>query len=697
MAKQPLQREKVENPFSMGQTPGFVPGATPDLQNRVNKAQYQPKPNVAGAMVDSLVAFAGVGADQYVKQIDKKVATDKVAQTARALAYEPPTDDATGAGLQAHALLRIQDEVYKQQTRLNSLCDSKELTDDEWKKEAGDSYNAVDKYMLDNYPTYKDMPVLQQVTVNASREMMEQAVNYKNAKSKEREITGRISTATDALINAGTPEALAQLGGAEGLAKHAMTMIKSLQLTPAQVDEVFTGAVLNSRSPELIEASKYFTGSRRTTLYNRSGQIQALERALTKEAASKNILVNARQKYAEEQAYLRGEMSDEEMDRRDEASIRNTGKPQWSEAERMSLMQQKDKALAKEQRKLDAIKAWSNGSIGFLDFTDKEAQEAGTSYVDQTIEGIREEALKLPAVQQQEYVKQHAYKTIATVADLSVHNSAPLKSWLNEFHALATTNVPANLDKDNKLPSEAQGALLKMDAMGYATREAYLDKLDANDAKVLRGYISLRDMLVPEGQALSKAQLMVRNPEPPDKKTINKVTDKILDDTEAWFLPDYTDAQKDYMRQQVRERVALFPIPGSDVNTKIVKDWLEKGWTTIGHTRLLGSRERLSSLTGFEPDHLRVATDAFLMANKDVINKALAAQGMTIDDAFPVTDPDKGTITINTKWGPLPETTMPLSKLKGVADKYKHEMEKKMSQKFNTFTEVEDFYKSDID
>lgn len=697
MAKQPLQREKVENPFSMGQTPGFVPGTTPDLQNRVNKAQYQPKPNVAGALVDSLVAFAGVGADQYVKQIDKKLAKDKVVQTARALALEAPTDDATGVGLQAHALLRIQDEVHKQQTRLNALCDGKELTEEEWKKEAGDSYNAVDKYMLDNYPTYKDMPVLQQVTVNASREMMEQAVSYKNAKSKEREITGRINTATDALINAGTPTALAQLGGAEGLAKHAVTMMKSLQLTPSQVDEVFIGATLNSRSPELIEASKYFTGARRTTLYNRSGQIQALERTLAKEAASKNILVNARQKYAEEQAYLRGEMSDEEMDRRDEASIRNTGKPQWSEAERMSLMQQKDKALAKEQRKLDAIKAWSNGTIGFLDFTDKETQEAGTSYVDETIDSIRQEALKLPAEQQQEYVKQHAYKTVAAVADLSIHNSAPLKSWLNEFHALATTNVPANLDKENKLPSEAQGALLKLDAMSYATREAYLDKLDSNDAKVIRGYIGLRDMLVPEGQALSKAQVMARNPEPPDKNTINKVTEDIIDDTEAWLKPDYTDAQRAYMTQMVRERVALFPLPGSDVNKKIVKDWLDKGWTTIGNTRLLGSRERLASLTGLEPDHLRVAMEGFLLSNSEYVNKALAVQGMTIDDAFPVTDPEKGTMTIYTKWGPLPETTMPLSKLKSVADKYKHKMEQKMSEQFDNVSEVYDFFMEDID
>ena len=181
---------------------------------------------------------------------------------------------------------------------------------------------------------------------------------------------------------------------------------------------------------------------------------------------------------------------------------------------------------------------------------------------------------------------------------------------------------------------------------------------------------------------------MARNPEPPDKKAIKKATDKIFSDQEAWLRPNFTGAQAGYIRDKIRERISLFPEPSSDTNVKIVNEWFEKGWTVAGNTRLLGSPENLRSLTGLHPERLNNAMNGFIHANADVIAQSLAGTDLTIKDVFPETDPIKGTVVLRTKWGTLPQTTMPLSELKNVAGKYKVKMEEEASKKYNSYDET---------
>lgn len=687
MPKEPIQRWETQNPFSMGQTPGFVPSTKPDLQSRVNRTQFDAGPNVAEGLVNSLVQFADVAADQYVKRVNKEVAADKVVQTARALRKEAPTTDATNAGYQAHAAIALQDQATQQQLRLNELA-KQELTDEQWDEEVRKSYDIVDRYMTDNYENYNSSSELQKLAGLSLREVIPQATAARKEQALKREIEGRMSTATDALVNAANTGAYNALGGAEGMANHVATMMKSLQLTPAQQDSIFTDAIENTRSPELIEASKYWKGSRRSTLYSRSGRIQSLERTLKKEALEKDIFNTASMKYAMETDFIAGNVTDEEMRSRSLAHERLTGKPLFSEGEVSSMLTQRDKRIAAETRKAQVLEDYAQGKAYAGLYKDKEIQEAATTYTEQTIANINNDALNLPENQRDQYVKQKANQALSRIADLSVRNDMLIESWKGDLHALATINVPAEIQDTKELPPVAQSALLKLDSMAPVTRETYIDSLDSKEQKVLRGYISLRDMNVPAIQALTKSQVMARNPAPPDKKAIKKATAAIFDKQEAWLRPDFSDAQASYIRDKIRERVSLFPEPSSDTNIKIVNEWFDKSWTVAGKTRLLGSPDKLRSLTGLHPEQLETAMNGYIHANADLLERSLAGTDLTLKDVFPETDPIKGTVTLRTKWGSLPETTMPLSELKNVANKYKVKLEEEASKKYDSYDET---------
>lgn len=687
MPKEPIQRWETQNPFSMGQTPGFVPSTKPDLQSRVNPAQYQAGPNIAEGLVNSLVQFADVSADQYVKRVNKEVAADKVVQTAKALRKEAPTSDATNAGYQAHAAIALQDQAIKQQLRLNEVA-KQELTDEEWDDEVRKSYDAVDKYMVDNYEKYNSSPELQKLAGLSLREVIPQATAARQEQALKREIEGRISTATDSLINAANTGAYNALGGAEGTANHIVTMMKSLQLTPAQQDAVFIDAIENSRSPELIETSKYWKGSRRSTLYNRSGRIQSLERTLKKEAMEKDIFNTASMKYAMETDFIAGNVTDEEMRARSNAHERLTGKPLFTEGEVGSMLANRDKRIAIDTRKAQVLEDYAQGKAYAGLYKDKEIQEAATTYTENVIKNITNDSLNLPENQREQYVKTKANQALSRIADLSVRNDQLIESWKGDLHALATINVPAEITETKDLPPVAQSALLKLDAMAPITRETYIDSLDSKEQKILRGYISMRDMNVPAIQALTKSQVMARNPDPPDNKAIKKAVSTVFDKQEAWLRPDFTNAQAGYIRDKIRERVALFPEPSSDTNIKIVNEWFEKGWTVAGKTRLYGSPDKLRSLTGLHPERLETAMNGYIHANADLLAKSLAGTDLGLKDVFPETDPIKGTVTLRTKWGALPETTMPLSELKNVANKYKVKLEEEASKKYDSYDDV---------
>lgn len=687
MEKEPKQRWEVQNPFSMGQTPGFVPETTPDLQSRVNKAQFQAGPNVAGALVNSLVAFADVAGDEYVKRVNKEVAADKVVQTAKALRKEAPTSDATRAGYQAHAAIALQDQAVKEQLRLNEVAKT-DIDDEQWDKEVRNSYDTVDQYMSENYKGYKESPELQKLAGLSLREVIPQATAARQEQGLKREIEGRISTATDTLINAANTGAYKTLG-AEGMAGHVVTMMKSLQLSPSQQDAVFVDAIENTRSPELIESAKYWKGSRRSSLYDRSGRIQSLERELKKDAAEKDIFNTAQAKYAMESGFLAGEVTDQEFDLRNKAHEKTTGKPLFQESEVMSLMTNRDKALALENRKMQLLQDIGSDKAFIGQYKDKEIQEGFTEYTQKVLMGIENDALTLQDSEKDSFIQQKSTQAVSRIADLSVRHDTLIESWKGDFHALATINVPADIKDKKGLPPVAQGALLKLDAMAPITRETYIDSLDSSDQKVLRAYTSLRDMNVPEIQALDKAQVMARNPSPPDRKAIEKATKSVYDKQEAWLRPDFTGPQAGYIKDKIKERVALFPEPSSETNTKIVNEWFDKGWTIAGKTRVLGSPAKLQALTGLHPERLESAFSGLIHMNQEEIARSLNGTDLTIDDVFPETDPIKGTIVLRTKWGQLPQTTMPLSKLKEMGDKYKVKLEEAASKKYNTYDDIQ--------
>ena len=148
------QKEKVQNPFSMGASPDVqMPGTVFKEPKALPRQAFDKAPDNASYIVDSLLNFAGVAGSLYLERANKKMDEDKVIQTGLASMGIKPTDQATVAGVRAHAAVALKSKMLESQAKLNELA-KQGLDDDAWDKAVRDEYRNVDTWMNDNYEGY---------------------------------------------------------------------------------------------------------------------------------------------------------------------------------------------------------------------------------------------------------------------------------------------------------------------------------------------------------------------------------------------------------------------------------------------------------------------------------------------------------------------------------------------------------------
>jgi len=690
-----MERQKVQNPFSMGPAVNR-PKYQPDLQSRVApRASFNKGMSEGTYIADALVKFAGVAGDMYIAKTAKKVEADKIVQTSRAMQKMQPSSDATNAGYQAHAAVAIKGQMLKKQAELNALADTN-ITDEQWDEAAKSAYVDVDNFMMENYDNYAKSNELQKLTAVAMREAMPQATARREAAKIGFEIDGRMNAGTDVLVNGskvlqgavGT-EALDLLNG----------MLKPLQLTASQKDQVLTNAILQTRDPSLIKLAKEFKGDRDTSLFSRTGSIQRIDDQLESQNLADSAIDIADERSLVEGGYLSGEMTKSEFKTRVKNRNSVLDNKFMSPSRYEYILDQYDKRTAENYRTGDLINAIQDPNVVETGATKKEEQAALTQMVK-----IREDSAQAKADAQglegddrEEFIKAEKVRTIAHVGDQSVKIGALNGEWVATLQNLATMNVPANLLEGKAggftvqdLPDKAQAGIQILDSLPPVARDEYISGIkNVDKGKTLRNFMHLRELGVDLPLALQRAQFLTAHPVPVDFTAIQTGVEEVRDKQEYfWWRKDIPDNQSDYMEQVLREKIMVDPNPASEGNINLVSNWMKNSWTTTKKgTRLLGDPGYIARTAKLNVTRLDNALDGYIDSQAERFLPMISDMGLDAKDVFPVTDPKTGTISLRTTLGPIPGTRRMISDLPKYAAQRKVKLEKAASDKYKDYME----------
>lgn len=687
------ERERVENPFTMGTSTGRT-RFKPDLASRARSRQSFDKGAPDGAFIlDGLVKFAGVAGDEYVKQTAKTVEADKAVQTSLAVQGLTYSDKATTAGFRAHAAVAIKGKTLAAQARLNELAKNK-TTDEEWEEAIREEYRVMDESLMSSYQGYGKDIELQKLSAVALRETIPQVTATREGYKIEHEINDRINAATDVLMN-GSSAGLLAISDPKELVSSVNAMLAPLQLTASQKDKVIEDAIVASGDQALVELAKSFKGDRDTTLFSRSGKIQSIDLKNTNQNIANNSIDLMNEKRALETGLLGGDGVTPSMTVKEFTDIvkrrnKELNNKFMTAAQYDSMLDLRDKQVASGHVGMRIKEKIQNPNITNLDDEKKkDIQAAFQDLISTRMQQAQEEASKMSPEEGQKHIQNESLRTIATYGDQSVKSDTLVQTWLSDLHNLATLNIPANLLEGDvqgytieDLPAKAKQAMNLIEGLSPTAKDEYLDNMnDAGSAKTIKNFIHLKEMGVPLTVALDRAQFLTRNPIPVDFKAVTAGVAEVRENMEYyWWKKDVPDNQSDYLDQILKEKVMVDPNPESTTNTDMISRWMSTKWTTTPNgTRLQGTPEQLSSASGLHPSRIGNAMDAYIQAEKKRILPAISGLGLTLEDVFPVTDPKTQTMHLRTKFGAIVGSNRSMSDLPILLGTRKIELEKKRS------------------
>jgi len=685
-----IEKSEQENPFSMGPSSGR-PQYQPDLSPRQRSMEsFQDTSGTGTMMVDALVKFAGVAGEEYIKRNNVNIEADKAVQTALAVQGMAPNDKATVAGYRAHAAIAIQSQSMLSQVRLNELATQK-TTDDEWKNAIREEYKGMDSYMMDTYENYGKDVELQKLSAVALREIMPQVGAKRESHKLAEEIAGRINSATDVITNAAKSGMLKQQKPEDAVA-FLNNMIGPLKLTSAQKDSVLENAIVNTKDPDLINMAKAFKGDRKSDLYTRSGKVQSIDKANRDEIIANSSINLAEENRVLSEEFLSGKMTREELQFRINRRNAGTDNKFMSDSEYLALIAARDKTMSVENRIGEIKSAIQNPDItNMTGYKKDEVQTALAQIIQDRNKSVEEKASTMSKEDADAYRKAEGAKTTAYIGDWSVKGDTLLTDYLTDMHNLATMNVPANLLEGDfgkytieDLPVKAKSAMNTLNNLTPEARDEYLSALKSDDAKTLKNFMHLQEMGMPLTQALDRSQTLTKFAVPVDHKAVEEGVAAVRDKEEYyWWNKDAPEGQTAYLDQVLREKIMLDPNPNSDMNVQMVQRWMEKKWTTCDNgTRLYGTPKQLAIATGLHESRISFAMEAFTYYGKARAEPLLNGLGLEMEDVFPVTDPIKKTVSLRTKYGAIPGSTMEMSKLKEMSASYKVIAEKEYAESF---------------
>jgi len=685
------QREEVTNPFNERLR---MPERTKTTNQALPRSAYQVD-TTGASIVNALVGFSGVAADQYTKSMNKKIAADKIIQTSRATQGLAPSDDSTTAGYKAHAIVKINQQADQFQAEMAEASKS-DMTDDEWEELIQQGYKSIDENLRSDYSIYEENLELQQFTSVALRERMQALSLQRESNKMQLEINKRVNLLTDSVSTSINSALKASLpGNLKVQQEHYSTILssidktsKALKLTPMQQDEAVLKAVITSNSLEGIELSKKYNGyGRKTSLFSRSNKLQRLEESLLKSQKEEEqySLIEERRKY--------------EKDFINEGDVKTfldyaKGNDYLTPGRVNSLWDKRD-ALIAERKKRERVASAISDPIKSVDpgTTKKEIQAA----LEEDFQGnlrIEQKNAKVDSIedpeQKQIALQDAKAKAIRKTANNAVAEGEVIDRFVKDFEMIATTDL-ASLAKQqdgkslslDQTPEVFQDAIKTFNSMSPASQQAHLNSMNSENANIIRGAIDLTDRGIPIVDALRKSQVDARVPKAYKTKEVVEAAEKVIDEIgDGWFTPDVKDKQEQYVLEEIRGELSRSQYPGSDKNIERVAAGYKSRFIESDGIRYAGTAKELTKLTKLNQDKI---TEAFEDMKLDPViaaqlESASELYRFDVDEVFAVTNPKTGSFHFRSPDGAYMSEEYKLSSLKSYYDKQKVEASKRQDK-----------------
>lgn len=310
--------------------------------------------------VNSLSGILGLASEGFRSYADNKIAEDRVKQTEQAVKGLMPTDDATRAGYEAHALVKSKGDQAKYIAKMKAFADTNP-TDEEWEEAmstglASTQENLRDSYNLDVENEEQLYTDLNKLALNNIVSATPQLTLHRETVKLEHENTTRMESLEDSIIG---------MTGV-GLSPEVMVLdidsiTPELQLSPIDSDKAIINAVINSQSPELIEMSKILYQGRKTSLYQRSGAIQSLDAKQRKAGAINRTIDKSKAQVTAKDALMKGEMTEEEFYQFVGNQSAKLGEDLFTESAMTSMVMDARKANYRQNQKTFQVISGLNG------------------------------------------------------------------------------------------------------------------------------------------------------------------------------------------------------------------------------------------------------------------------------------------------------------------------------------------------
>ena len=673
-----LNKASTQNPFPMGPNTEFQqPGRA--MKQMITKPKEAFQSSQSGTMiVDTLLKFAGTAGKVYELEANKKIESDRIIQTSRAVQSLSPTDDATVAGYTAHATVAIGNYTNQAAAEMNEFS-KQGVSDEVWEEKTKQVYSEIDKRMSAEYNNYNTMPELKELTATALSEKMLEMSASREIQKIDIEIDKRMNTATDSVILAINQPGKDTNGTIEGMGR----VMKVLKLSPDQMDKVVLNSIKSVGTLEALEIAKAYTGvGRKTSLYERAPELQNLEKKLTKKGKDEISFDHAHAvKNAEEEYIKEG----------NEAKFITTAKALGlSQGSVNAVLGKRDKAVY-EQNRIAKISVDAADPTRHFDPT-ATSDEIQLTFEDQLQSNTRLHEQRLGADKMPDgpdktkALAESKANAIRQTTNNALAKGVVIKSFVSELEKLADTDFAAlntqyiNNEGGRKTalsfentPQSFKDAYNAYKAMSPAAQQQYLLAMDQGKADVVREAEDLINSGVDTAEAFRKGQIDSRIPKSYKTKEVKKAVGEVIDEVgRGLFVPDIPKHQKDYVSELVRGELSRSQNPSSESNIKRVADSFKKDHTLSDGILYKGRQEVLNQLTKLNNDKL---TDAFNLIKSspgiaDRLKRASETYRFNVDDVFAVTNPGTGTYHFRSPDGSYVSDEYDLGELK---DKYNEE------------------------
>jgi hypothetical protein len=661
MAEKNIEREAVQNPFDMGPNTSFQQPAR-QMKQMINKPRSAFQASNDGmAIVDALLNFAEVCGGIYTTQMSKKIAADKITQSAQAELKLAPTSEATVAGYRAHAATMMKDKVTQQRAKLSDLA-KKGLTKEEWIEAVRKSYSEVDDYLSANYSNYHTDKEMQKLLPLAFREMMPQLNTLRESENIKIMTDKGKDAVTDQII---TQSKLLNENGISLTPDQLSTMftnnLKALRLTTDEKDSIVENVVLLSKDRNMLEAAKQWKGDRKSNLFERSGKLQMLDKQLKdKEIVSKGVDYEVAQAGLQSQA-IQGAITKDQF-----ISQVKLMRKQSNDTYPYRGFVQATLAKIDKQRLADAdmsasMEAFMSGNTYKLKDKKPKDLEAIYDKLSSTLGGaaIDEAKAELPGADDAAVQELASKKYIAKSQMLiqrSVEQGHIPKSLKNRLNQVAVINVAEEIkDQERKgggiqekLDPSIEKELQFVNSVPVASRQAILEDMTGTNKDVIEAYWNEMKKGVSPALALDRAQRKANNPPAVKTKAINEAADKIVSNLE-WGFPwlgggqDYTDNQKGLVKKYVANLLFNSFDPLGESTQEHVENAV-KSYARTGNGRVfLGmTPDKLYEMTKVDISHVDSGLDALISENMDRLKPTLDTMGIEQKDVTIMPYPEQG-------------------------------------------------------